>query len=610
MARLGAILCFLVLLPASVRGENAATVPEQLLSRETVLYFRYDGLESHRKAYEQTAMGEVMKGELGEFVDYVIKLVKDSLGPVLVKGQLLEGTSPEQMKHVRNGFTQFPSLVETLSRNGLLIGVEIIDPTTFRAQLTVVFPNGGQEKNKKALDAGLRMAAALGKVSVKESKTDGRAVTEIDPKSTAPVRIAWWPEGNHLVFTLGTADLSHTVGLAARKRPSLLEHPLYKSLAGFKKYETAARGFVDLERVTKLAGIYPPAGKLIDQLGLRTLKSVTAQFGFEGRQQRSTVVVNFAGPRQGIWAALASGKDLDLAQLPPIPPDVTGFQAVQVDFPAVYDAVLQAIAGISEAVAPEQKLAFPVLQAGVDQALGFDMKKDLLGTLGPTVLFYTSPAEGPLSLGFSVVIQVKDAAKLQESLSTLYRSLPAALGADISVKKQSFRGVDLQVLRFAQQGFFLLPTLAIHNDWLVLGLFPQNVQGFIMRNSGKYSAWKPSAQTEQTLAAARKLAPNGRVLSLGVSDPRPSFNQLCTVAPFVGGLANSFAPGSFDVSKIPNAQSITEPLFPNVSMVVDDGDGIRMESYDSFSLPLNIASSDSFLIAVFSSSFVFRFFVN
>ena len=68
----------------------------------------------------------------------------------------------------------------------------------------------------------------------------------------------------------------------------------------------------------------------------------------------------------------------------------------------------------------------------LDEALGVDLRKDLLDSLGDKVVFYDSPSEGPLSLGQTVMLKVKDAKKLQDSLDQAVKGLGKALGADLT----------------------------------------------------------------------------------------------------------------------------------------------------------------------------------
>src|SRR5206468_5027674 len=84
---------------------------------------------------------------------------------------------------------------------------------------------------------------------------------------------------------------------------NLLVSPLYAELQRFNRYETVARGFVDLERPLKLARFasqFAQPAKVLDYVGLANLKSLSAYFGFEGRHLRSTVVLKAPGPRKGV----------------------------------------------------------------------------------------------------------------------------------------------------------------------------------------------------------------------------------------------------------------------------------------------------------------------
>ena len=107
-----------------------------------------------------------------------------------------------------------------------------------------------------------------------------------------------------------------------------------------------------------------------------------------------------------------------------------------------------------------------------------------------------------------------------------------------------------------------------------------------MRATKKYSAWEPTSLVGEAMRAVKRESPEARIVAVSVADPRPTLKTLCSIGPFIGGMVDSFEPGSFDVKKIPNAQALTEPLYPNVSVLLDDGDEIRLESYSSFALPM------------------------
>src|SRR5438132_5329123 len=126
MCRRLAILGALLLLPAAARGENAKPTPEQLLSAKSLFYFRYDGLDEHRKAYDKTVMAEVMNGDMGEFVDYLVSTTKNAIGPAVLKGKVLEGSVSKRLQDIRKGFRHTPDALRYLGRRGLVVGGELI----------------------------------------------------------------------------------------------------------------------------------------------------------------------------------------------------------------------------------------------------------------------------------------------------------------------------------------------------------------------------------------------------------------------------------------------------------------------------------------------------
>jgi len=69
------------------------------------------------------------------------------------------------------------------------------------------------------------------------------------------------------------------------------------------------------------------------------------------------------------------------------------------------------------------------------------------------------------------------------------------------------------------------------------------------------------------------------------------------VAPVIGALINSGLPDfKFAVGSLPNAQDATHHLFPNVSVVSDDGKTLRSETRASLALPLELNGLDAYAL--------------
>jgi len=231
-----------------------------------------------------------------------------------------------------------------------------------------------------------------------------------------------------------------------------------------------------------------------------------------------------------------------------------------------------------------------------------DLRKVLLGALEGQVVLYATPSEGPLSLGQVLMVKVKDEAQLKKAIEGLVKGVSKAANTEVTLKKRTYRGVEVREVRVKEQGFFFTPTYTIHKGWLAISLFPQPVHGYILRANGEMGAWKPSPNVQANFDKLGK-----EFISVSYSDPRPSLKTLWSVAPTIGGLFNSFMPElNFEVGTLPNSQEATRHLFPNVSGTVDDGKVIRTDSRASLMLPIDIAGFDNYAI-VFGFALAFRF---
>jgi hypothetical protein len=211
--------------------------------------------------------------------------------------------------------------------------------------------------------------------------------------------------------------------------------------------------------------------------------------------------------------------------------------------------------------------------------LGVDVPKEILAHLDSTLVLYRSLSEGPFLLGQGIAIKVKDASKLGEGMHKLAKGLAKAAGG-LEMQKRTYRGVDMFV--WPPSGFPAAPTYAIHQGWLVIGVFPQPVKGFILRAEGKHKVWQPPALVAEALTLAKKKTPpHGKLAAVTVTDPRPSVAVGLSLMPVA---VRSWA-SSFDISKIPNAQAVTDWQLSGVTLFYDDGNALRWESHSSIEAP-------------------------
>ncbi len=588
-------LALSLLLGAAARAADSAA-PERLLAADSVLYWRFDGWDPHQAAYDKTAFAEVMRGDLGRFVDYLRQLFMQELGGGKVRDSLLAGKSPEELLKLQTAAKQLPAMWEMFRKNGIVVGVEVEagPPPTGRA--TVVFPRA------KSLFPVLQILAGLTDGDVKEQKVKDRPALVAENKGEKVIGVAW-AEGEDLVICFGTGTPDQIVErVVSRGEHNLIGNPILKRLAEFKEYETLSHGFVDIERIIGFVAKQPDGDKvqkIVAALGLGNVRQLTWYDGYEGRHQRSTFEILMPGERKGLLRMLAGRADFSVADLLPLPPDATSVHASNLSLGGFYEGFREAMLNVAPILgedAAKQVREFDDAQREVSKQLGIDIQKDLLDSLGTTMVGYSAPSEGPISLGAGLAIQVVKPDKLGPALDNLGRALLSQAGGKAQIKRHTYHGVELRTLVSSRGGDFteiaptfgpFTPTYAIHKGWLVMALNPQTVEGYIMRTEGKYEMWKPSPLFTEVLEHAKQRSPQARLVAISESDPRPTMRFLLSLAPLFGGIAANQAPEKFDNSMIPNTQAVVAPLYPNVSIMTDDGQSLRVDCYKSAPFPLD-----------------------
>jgi hypothetical protein len=542
--------------------------PERLLPANTQIFFRWDGFDSHRPAYDKTAVGKMMQGETGKFLDalweWLVEAAQAGAGQA----------DPQAAEFVKDGV----AVLSSITKNGLAISVAVKGVTPPQAQLTLVFPKSGG-----VMIPLVNKLTGMAGAPVGETKVGNRLVQHVNVPPF--VNIGWWLEGADAVFMVGTDEPAAYAKLIDAKETGLAQNALYKQVASFKEFPVWGRGYLDIAALAKMGSeVSPEVGRLIDDLGLKGIKSVTFVSGFDGAVERGIAEVDIPGPRKGLLA-LTSTKKITLADLPALPDDVTGFSASNFNMGKIYDTVIGVVEAVVRVAAPEQA---DNVKEGVNQIeglLGVKLGEDLFGQFDDTFVSYRSPAEGPLGLGAVYLFKVKDEQKLQAALSKLLGAIPNLPFVPVEVKKRNYHGVDVNIVTVNAPGQINALSFATHKGWLIVGSYPQGVYGYILRAKGELPTWKADAKLTQALAAFPK-----EFTSISITDPRPTVQTVLSFLPPAITFANGFtqfAPGlrTFDVGLVPHAQEATRHLFPNITVTTDDGKKIRSDTRASLALP-------------------------
>jgi hypothetical protein len=612
----------LVAAPGAARAQE----PEKLLSPTSQLFIRWDGVGPHKAAYDGSVLGPILKGPTGDSARALIARLPKMLGSQLLAGPLLEGKSPAELTAVHADLKAAERVLDLLLDKGVVVAAEITEPRPTLsgvgkalggllggrapepesflpdARLLAVVPDSADQAG--VVFGTLRLLVSQAGIPVEPlPPAVGRTGFRVaHPDKGNPARMAWWVEGKHVVFYVGTAEPATVAkDLAANaKAGGVTGHPLFQRCLKTGEFESVARGFVDAGAVVtlakRLAGPFVPGlGEKLDAVGVGNLKAVVFSSGFQGKESRALYEIDLPGERKGL-ARLLKATPVTLADLPPLPPDVSRFSLLRVDYGATCDALLSAYETLipedfgtdkdAKTPAEAKRLRRQAIERELTKALGVDVGSDLFPHLGDKFCVFQSPTEGLSVFGTVVCVSVKDAAKVRAAADQLTRGLEKIAGGRAKVRRRVVAGADTREIYNREFGV-VTPTYAVVGDWLVVGGTPQCVQGVALRHAGRLPRWSPDADT-----AARLGRMPSDSIGIQYCNPRSTVHNLCCVAPLFLGQIGQFSERNnpefnpTEIGLIPNGHELGGHLFPNLTFTRDDGRTVRIDVRDSFSVPL------------------------
>jgi hypothetical protein len=571
------LLVWAVIRAAPLPAGTAA--PEAFLDARCAVYVRYDGWEKHRETWEKTAFAEVLRNGLQPAMQKIGDQILQSLQSLPETSEILQ----QLQKHL-------PPVLEHLNAHGLVFGLQLVEPQDGRVQLTLVLPE--QAKQEPHLAALIRMVAESNNWKITAVQLRERKIQQVQIADSS-WKISWWSEANHLLLLIGTESPELTLDVAEGKKPSLLQSEWFKRVSLPPGYASCLRGYVNGQPLLEaLRQLGPGWRKVIEVTGLEDIPAISFHVGAQDRALRSTLTVHLKpGSRKGLAAlfpTVEQGIEPYLRgqkALPPLSPrgDVTVQRFDLAQGISQLRSIIQTVADVIDEQESGKSVRDFFDKAG--QMPELEWLRELLPHLDSLWVYTDASADGLLSTGILLGVHLQNVAGARKALAKIKSFQNNGLA--LQVHRSKYRGVELICLKVQSAtgfGLPLIPTLGIVDDWLFVALYPQPIQGVIARRElAQLSRWKPSPEAEKVLASL----PSGkaRLVGFSESDPRGTVEFLMSVMPMVGGLISAFSGGDFDVTVIPPAQLITEPLFPNVTLYLAEPDAFRIESYDS--LPLN-----------------------
>lgn len=226
----------------------------------------------------------------------------------------------------------------------------------------------------------------------------------------SPFTLLWGAHEGRFIAALSPNAAEKVLASASGQAPNLTTHPEFKFARDKFKCELDRHFciFVDAARVItrfkELAAEHgdplpPVAEKLMDELGLNSVKSKFMHFDRHDGQPRGIAFAHLVGPRQGllkIW----DQPPLDEADVNLLPRDAYWASVSNLNLGSLYAETRR----IVEAIDPNMLVPLDGAISSSAQMLGFSITDDLLPAFGDTWTFYDAPDHGGLFFSGTVLV--------------------------------------------------------------------------------------------------------------------------------------------------------------------------------------------------------------
>jgi hypothetical protein len=386
-------------------------------------------------------------------------------------------------------------------------------------------------------------------------------------EQTPPV--AWGIVGEYLAVGLGDGELEGLITRMNGQPPGWLKD----IRARLSVPRVSSVVYLNVSRLVKLATAEAHSaevGRAISALGLDKLGTFAAVGGLDEKGCVTRALLSVDGKGTGLLSWL-DGKPLSADDLGPIGPDALGAVALQLDVSWLVDLWLKTANEINPREAEQMRRGLEFTGG----ALGFDVREDLLKSIGDTWRVFVQPVgPGTLIHGWTLAVPVRDRAKLKRVQDAVVAQMKSSLerggdGIPTLTSGSRINGNEVYTLDFAPVGAPVAPSWCLTEKEFVLAATPETLGQFFSSGSGRSLARQPDV--------APLVGKDAKTLAFAYLDTRAIAE---TILPKLPQLLAGFSRGMMpvDTSRLPSSKVFLPHLQPSVFSVSRAADGVELLS--------------------------------
>ncbi|MEK6248143.1 MAG: hypothetical protein N2C12_08180, partial [Planctomycetales bacterium] len=393
-------------------------------------------------------------------------------------------------------------------------------------------------------------------------------------------QVAWTARDQHIMIAVGEGSAADIIKRSTTPPPQWLT-TLRKELPVERESMVS---YLNIKNIYDEIRIQPETREFllaVHALGLDNLLVMENVSGLDSRACISRSRLALDGDPRGLLMILEGG-NLGDEQLATVPRNVLFSATMRVDPARLLEVLMETVGRFEPR---EMATAQRALQE-FEKMLGIEISADLLEPLGDVWTIYNTPDEGLLS-GLTVVAAIDDPQRLsgtQDQLVAFARALQKVnqgrrpRRGDMTIREFKFAGQDVYFLNFFGASSPVAPAWCIAGNELVIGLYPQAVKAYFMRDD-------TMPKLDEVPVVARALADDKETVFLGYTDSKKIFTLSYPLLQLFAQFACSeMQRGGFDIdnSMLPASKTISQHLQPGIWSIARTQTGFNFTTRKSF----------------------------
>ncbi|MBN1343365.1 MAG: hypothetical protein JXQ73_11830 [Phycisphaerae bacterium] len=598
------------------RAAEAEIDMAKVLPGPSVIYVGWSGTEAACPAFEKTALGQLL-------AEPEVKKLTEALCPqvsALVKAHLGgggESKRDEQIKEALGILSRHPGAINVMRLMLQKTGLEI--QAAFVAHLGA--DAGRFEELLTSLLGELLKGPEGGAPPLKTATIGASTLTQHTISKALPI-LSWGRVGEYYILTAGTDTPKKVIDrlLGQSETPPLIENDNFSAARVGLKLEgktTVLNWYVSLSdiflRLPLVATVIDLqrsegrpkqkdalslgviVGRTIRALDLRKLKSLSGAVSIEEDGFRIAWYLHAPDTQTGLMKFFHQ-KPLTEEDLAAVPREANIFYATNLDLPGFYEAMMSALKEID----PKLYQGWVDLIAEGERVADVKLIEDVLAPLDDGWVFYNAPVDGGGWSGMVLLIEAKDVAHAEKSLTALAQTVVEHLGGAEAqiVTSDGPGGKPLRQIEDKTGSIpaGVIPAWSTAGKYLVIGIDPRGVSAAVARLNGGGTA-ETSILKREDFATRRKYLPSG-ANALGYLDGKDVLGWAYRMAVALLGVG-------WDPSLIPKRETVEKHLFGMVTALVADEGGALMVSHAPLPLPTPTARWPAAVVGAIALAEVF-----